>query len=137
MKRTAGFTLFEVLIAIFILVSSVFVLSDLQIKSLFRVLSDKEKIDRVFLVKKELYKLYRKFPKKKKAMVVKLEDPDPDIKITTQEVEIGRKSILKDMKDQIAVFQTEGQWRSGQFDNEIKMLFFVPKPQEDKDKKKK
>ena len=98
MRKNAGFTLFEVLIAMFILVSSVFALSDLQIKTMFQVLSDRERIDRVFLIKRELYKLYRKFPKKKKAQVIKLEEPDPEMKITTQEIEIGKKSILKDIK---------------------------------------
>ena len=59
-----GFTLMEVLIALFILTSSVYVLFDIQIKSVFRTFRDREIIERVFLVKRDCYELFMDTPDK-------------------------------------------------------------------------
>ena len=131
MKFSKGFTIFEVLIAVFILVSSVFVLSDLQIRSSFRVLRDREYIDRVFLVKKDFYHTLIQIPKVGKTQVTSIEDPD--IKVTTVAEEIGKKSALKEMKEKLLMVRSEGVWESGPHTRKLTMLGYLIKPDEEKE----
>jgi hypothetical protein len=131
--KQSGFTLIEVLLAMFILISGVYVLSDLQIRSFFRVLSDREEVERIFLVKKDFYTVFIKGQAKIKKLVTKLEEPD--IKIVTEAVEISGKSSFKSLKKKLQLVQTEGTWKSGPSNRSLKIVGFVLKPEEKEPKK--
>ncbi len=70
MKNKEGFTLLEVLLSLLILVAAVSIISDLQIRLMMRMRSGRENIDRVFLVKKELYDIFLRLPKKEKPIII-------------------------------------------------------------------
>ena len=133
MRVQSGFTIVEVLLAMFILISAIYVLSGLQIRSILRVLRDRDKIDRVFFVKKELYKELYATEKQKKPITTQIEDPE--IKIVTESVSIAKKSGLEDVSEYIQVLRTKGQWKKNGRDNEILMISFIPVPQENEEKK--
>ena len=131
-KQQPGFTIIEVLLAMSILISSVFVLSDLQIRSIFRVMSDREQVDRIFLVKKDLYAVYLDQDKASKPLINKIENPN--ITITTKTVDIVEKSELRTMKKKIHIIQSVGEWKSGPSSRQLIMVALVLKPEEE-DKK--
>lgn len=106
--RSSGFTLIEVLIALGILVSSVFVLSNLQIRLLFRVLKDREQIEKTFLIKNDLYKAFLKPPAQGKPMVTKYQQDA--LSITSERLEIAKNSALLEPKDQLSILKTYGNW---------------------------
>jgi prepilin-type N-terminal cleavage/methylation domain-containing protein len=132
MKNRHGFTLIEVLMAIFILVSSVYVLTDLQIRSLFRVLKDRGEIDRVYLIKKESYTHYLTPPKEEKPITKKIDDPVTNIK--TEIVEINKKSVFHEFKDSINLVKTTGSWKEKMATQEITMMTIVEKSQKEEKK---
>ena len=133
MNHKHGFTLIEVMIAIFILVSSIYVLTDLQIRSLFRVLKDREEVDRVFLVKKDSYTSYITPPKCDKPHITKIEDPAVDIK--TEYVELNKKSVFYEHKDLISLIKTTGTWKQNNVMRNIIMITLVEKQQTEKQQK--
>ena len=136
MKKKQAFTLMEVLIAISILVSTVFVLNDLHIRSMFRVLKDREEIERVFYVKRELYLEYLNPAEAGKRHTAKLENPE--ITITTQAREFASKSPLGPFKDDMLFIESEGSWQSGQKSRFVRLVTLLRKPiDEEEDKKKK
>lgn len=108
--RSHGFTLIEVLIALGILVSSVFVLSSLQIRSLFRILKDRERIEKTFLIKTELYKALIKPPLQGKPIVIN--NKQNMLAITSEKIELQKQSNLIDLKDQLSLIKSSGQWTS-------------------------
>ena len=77
-KSSPAFTLLEVLIAITVLTTSVFILSRLQIKARLRVIQKAEEIERVFFVKKYLYELFLKPPRKDRPRKNHPRKPSPD-----------------------------------------------------------
>ena len=89
MKKFTGFTLAEVLIAVFILTSSVFVLTELQIRSMFRMLKDKDLVERIFLIKRDLYTVFITLPKKENKEV-KNQIEEPEITIISEMKEIDK-----------------------------------------------
>lgn len=135
MKNQHAFTLMEVLIAIVILVSTVFVLNDLQIRSLFRVLKDREEIERVFYVKRELYLEYLNPAEAGKKHTSKLENPD--VTITTQAREFVKKSPLEPFKDDMLFIESEGMWKSGPKSRFVRLVTLLRKPIDEEDDKKK
>src|SRR5277367_5544769 len=132
-RKQPSFTLIEVLLATFVLVSAVYVLSNLQIRSMFRVLSDREEVERVFLVKRDFYSVFIKGKAKIKKAVTKLEEPD--VKIVTDAVDFSGKSSFKSLKNKLQLVQTEGTWKSGPFNRSLKIVGFVLKPEEKEQKK--
>jgi|GEM_PF-4774571 hypothetical protein len=58
MKSTNAFTILEVLIAMSILTGAIFILIQMQMNSLNIISTDRDDIDKVFLMKKELYKFF-------------------------------------------------------------------------------
>jgi len=139
----SGFTIIEVLLAMFILTSSVFVLSQLNMRSLFRVVRDRDEIEKIFLIKKDFNKFIFKLDQKKwptlaKPQVHKLENPE--ITISSYVRDIDKKSSLKKFKDQIYIAQSEGTWKSKERDDTVynaKIVSFVLKPVQEKEKEKK
>jgi Tfp pilus assembly protein PilV len=137
MNKNFGFTFAEVLLSLFVLVVSVYILSDLQFGALKRVNKSVEIIDRIFLIKKELYQLYLTPPTKDK--IFKKVIVNPDLTITAHKQKIDpKKSDLKEFEKEIDIVWTEGNWTSGPYKRSIKMISFVeksqvtPKPQDDK-----
>jgi prepilin-type N-terminal cleavage/methylation domain-containing protein len=132
--RSSGFTLIEVLIALGILVSSVFVLSNLQIRLLFRVLKDRERIEKTFLIKNDLYKAFLKPPDQGKPMVTKYEHDA--LSITSERLEIAKNSALIEPKDQLSILKTYGNWvgDAGQKGSLDMMTILVKKIEKNKKK---
>ena len=135
MRKSRSFTLAEVLIALVILTSSIYVLSGLQFRAGRKVLFSSDEVERVFFVKKQLYNLYLNPPKKDKPLKITVEDPD--IVITAHKREIDKKkSSLKGLEKDIDIIWTTGEWTRGLRTNEIKMISFTKKIKKDKKKEK-
>ena len=126
--KKPGFTLIEVLLAMFILISAVYVLSDLQIRSFFRVLSDREMVEATFLAKKNFYAVFSYQPTKIKKIVIKNEEPE--VKVVTEGVEISEKSSLKSLKNKLQWIQTEGTWKNAGKICSTRMRGLMVRPEE-------
>jgi hypothetical protein len=125
-NKKEGFTLAEVLLSLTILVTSVYTLSRIQIRSSFKVAKNREEIHRVFLIKKELYKLFLNPKVKEKPFVTKLETPLT--KITSHKQEIHKKSELNQFTKEIDIIWAEGEWKYNDNNYSLKMISFAPKP---------
>jgi len=130
MKTKKAFTLIETLFAIGILAVSITILSSLQIRSVLNVLKGKEDIDRIFWVKKALYSIFLDVPQKTKPVIETIENLD--LTISSQVVDIDKKSSLKDFADNIQIIHSEGRWSTDLGARSIKMISFVLKPEEKK-----
>ena len=136
-----GFTFAEVLLALFVLSTSMYLLSNLQFRSLIKVSDSREEIDRVFLIKKALYELFLDSQlKKDKPLVEKHEAPEVVITSYKQAID-KKKSALKDFSDDISISWSEGKWKSGLRDRAAEIISFVfkeksvPKTVEEKEEK--
>jgi len=131
MKQTQAFTLIEVMIALFILATTGFVLSSVQMRSYMRVESNRKNVERVYLIKKELYQLLMSPPKTDKPVVVKLEDPV--LRITSNMVEVPKKSSLHVFNDNLRIIQSQADWKDAGLVRKEKMISFVyQEPEEEK-----
>jgi len=129
-KMNPAFTLMEVLIATVVVASSIYVLSNLHIRSRLKVLRSAEEIERVFFVKKYLYQLYLQPPTKSKPFKATIEKPD--MRITTHKADINpKKSSLRRFAKEIDIIWSEGTWERPGDTPLIKMISFVPKPKQD------
>jgi len=136
MKKRAGFTIIEVFIAMGLLVGAVYTLSDLQIRSLFRVIKDREKIANIFLVKRELYRSYLYPPQDDKGLKSKtITLEKPALTISTEQVQISKKSAFKNMHDKIYLIKSHGRWVRGESKRVIDIFTILPKPKKKKEKK--
>ncbi len=134
MKR-AAFTLFEVILAIGIVVIAVSVVANIQLRSIVHVLHDHDQIEKTFLIKKELYNFFLEPPDQSKKITTKLEDPD--INIITQVINIPPKSSLSPFKKYLKIVQSEGRWKyDGKTTNAV-MITVVPKSEKEREKEKK
>lgn len=133
MKQVSAFTLIEVLIALFILATTGFVLSSVQMRSFMRVKKDQQNIQRIFLIKKELYNLLVTPPESEKPVVQKLENPE--MRMTSGMIEIPKKSSLRSFKDNLRIIQTEADWKDAGLVRKEKMISFLYKEFEEKEKK--
>jgi prepilin-type N-terminal cleavage/methylation domain-containing protein len=137
MKKNAGFTIIEVLIAMGILVGAVYTLSDLQIRSLFRIIKDREKIANIFLVKREIYRTYLYPPRDDKGIkprTITLEKPA--LTIATEPVQISKKSSFKSMHELVFLVKTHGKWVRGDSKRAIDIFTIVPKPKKKEEEKR-
>lgn len=134
MKQAPAFTLIEVMIALFILATTWFVLSSVQMRSYLRVESNRKNVERVYLIKKELYQLLMAPPKSEKPVVLKLEEPS--LRITSNMLEIPKKSSLHTFKDNLRIVQSEADWKDAGRVRKEKMISFVYKEFEDEKEKK-
>jgi len=138
LKNNSGFTLVEVLLAMGILTLAVTTISDLQFRSLFRVLQDREDIERIFLVKREVYKnfwsenLAQRDSIKKEIQTLE----NPELKLTTEILDINPKSSLKAFKDKIKIINTSGEWKSSGKNKKITMVGLVFRPKKEEQEKK-
>lgn len=136
MKQTTAFTLIEVLIALFILATTGFVISSVQVRSFLRVKKDEQNIERIFFIKKELYKLLIDPPSAKKSekiLIEKLEDPE--MKISSRLIKIPKKSSLYAFKDSLRIAQSEAVWKDNGFVRKQKMIGLLHYQTEEDEKK--
>lgn len=122
MNRRTAFTLPEVMIALFILASSMFVLSELQVKSMMQVWAGREDIDRLYTIKKFLYKAYLN-PKKATKSTRSFESPA--MKLTIQPMPVHKKSSLAPYAEYLQVLASEGKWVRGGHERRIPMVSFA------------
>jgi prepilin-type N-terminal cleavage/methylation domain-containing protein len=129
-----GFTLAEVMLALFVLAGSVYILSGLNFRAARKVMVSTEEIDRVFFVKKELYNLYFSYfspiDKEKKELTkpIKVTLDEPDVEITTYKQDIdAKKSDLKKLAKDIEIIWSEGEWKRGVRTHKLKMISFAEK----------
>lgn len=96
MKDQNAFTLFEVLLAIFILTTTVYVLGDLQVRSLMRVLKDRDTLQHLFIIKRELYTRYGKKIVQEKEVSDLKSDEKRDETISVARINVSSKSPIKE-----------------------------------------
>jgi prepilin-type N-terminal cleavage/methylation domain-containing protein len=131
MKSNSGFTFAEVLLALVILATSAFILSDLQFRSYFRVSKYHAEIERIFLIKKALYKMLLTPEQTEKAITKKY--TDPNLKIISHKKEIHKKSSLASFRKDIDILWSEGTWSQDDREASSKMITFALKyPEEEK-----
>lgn len=133
MKTSNGFTLMEVMLAMGVLTMSIFVISEIMLRSLLRIQTNQDNLEKVFLIKREFYLNFIKIPFNEKKVVTKLEDPA--ITFATTIVDIGNKSSLKEYKDLLKIIQTNATWKIENRIKESNMMGFVFKPKEKEAKK--
>lgn len=130
---SSAFTFAEVLLALLVLTSSMYIYSGLQYRALAKVRRSTGQIDRVFFIKKFLYQLYAKPPIADKPLKVTLTDPDTVITAYKQQID-PKKSSLKSFAKEIDIIWSQGTWNEGTDKRSMKMISFVQKI--DKDAKK-
>ena len=133
MIKNHGFTLLEVLLALMVLVSAVYIISNLQSRALFKVLRERNDIEKTFRIKKELYFCLTNPPKEEKKIVNKIESEEAIF--TSQLFNISSKSKLVDMKKMIKIIKTDASWKHNNATHEASMVSFVYKPSKDQEKK--
>lgn len=126
-----GFTIFEVILAMGIMTTSVVLISGMQMRALFRVIDDRDTIEKVFLVKKDLYSSLL-YPISKNKIINKIDEPE--IVITTEVVTIAKKSALERWHDTLKIIRSEGVWKKDQFTRSVTMGSIIFKPEEKKEK---
>ena len=128
MKRSRAFTLIEVMIAMVILVSTVYVMSDLHIRSMFRLMRERDHFLKLFTVKnclmQQLPIIYKDFKPSKNV-------PEDDktatpLTLAVELVESNPKSPLNEiLGQQLALVQATGSWKNGPFDYGIRLICFA------------
>ncbi|MBM3886558.1 prepilin-type N-terminal cleavage/methylation domain-containing protein [Candidatus Dependentiae bacterium] len=135
MKNSRGFTLIEVLVAMAILVSTVYVLSDLHIRSMFRLMRDRDYFLHFFTVKSALMQQFPLVKKDFKPRKEKLDDEG--INLTVALVEPNAKSPVKDiLGNNLALVQVVGSWKQGPFDYDVRLMSVMPREEPLNDDKK-
>ncbi|MDQ5890971.1 MAG: hypothetical protein QG604_845 [Candidatus Dependentiae bacterium] len=125
MKRLrTGFTLMEVMVSLFILSSSMFVLSELQVRSMIRVWQSREDIDRVYVIKKFLYKMYLN-PSDARKTSQKFEEPPMHMVI--EPVEINKKSALAPYAKQLHYLKATAKWARGTSTRTLNLFAIAPR----------
>ena len=133
MKKRSAFTIFEVLLAIGILVFAVSIIARLQMRSLSRMLRDHDDIEKIFLIKKELYTIFLRPPMEVKKTKVTLEDPEMSINIRLQDIQ--KKSKLARFSDSIRLVYCLGTWKYENNPRDSVMVALIPKPEPKKEEK--
>ena len=131
MNHPRGFTLIEVIIAISILTTTIFIISGLMLRSFLRVQENKDDIEKVFIIKRELYENYLKPSKFNRPVINKLENPE--ITITSIFNEINEKSSLKDFKKKLKIVRSDAIWTKDSIIKESSMLSFIFIPEKEED----
>lgn len=128
MCRRAGFTLPEVMLSLFILSSSMFVLSELQVRSMMRVWYGRQDIDRLYLIKKYLYRLSLQPEKARKQSHQFI---DPEMKLIVEPRPIHKKSSLAPFAKELQLLVSEGIWDRGGKERSIGIMTLAPRVQEE------
>ncbi len=144
MKKLSGFTLIEVLLALFIMTAALYVLSDAQIRSVRRVMWNRDEVDRIFLIKKAWLQAFLNPNKKDESKPIIKDLKNPDVKIKTTQTKPTRSLLnktqkdgeAKNIKDPLQMVTSEGEWQSGVFKEKITFVGFIYKKPEEKEDKK-
>lgn len=129
MKQSHGFTLIEVILAMGVLTTTVFVVSGLMLRSFLRVQENRDDIEKVFLVKHELYDNYLKPPQASKSVVKKI--GNPEITITSMLSDINEHSTLKVLNKKLKIVKSDAIWTKDNIIKESSMLSFVSVPEKE------
>ncbi len=136
MKRfVPAFTFFEVILAIGVLVVAVSVVAQIQLRTLLRLEKDQDEVEKIFLIKKELYQQYINPPELPKRIPV-VKEEKPEIDIETQIHSVQPKSPLHIIKDQINVVRSQGRWKLNNVPRTAEMVTFILRSDEQKEKEK-
>ncbi|MDQ5940318.1 MAG: hypothetical protein QG632_44 [Candidatus Dependentiae bacterium] len=119
-----GFTIIEVMISLFILSTTMFVLSELQIRSMLRVWQSREDIDRVYIIKKFLYRMYQS-PADARKTSQKFDDPEMHMII--EPVEINKKSSLAPYAKQLQYLRAIAKWSRGTTQRTLNLFALAPR----------
>jgi len=123
-KRAPAFTIMEVMVALFILSSSLFVLSELQVRSMLRVWQSREDIDRVYVIKKYLYRMFLQ-PENARRTSQRLEEPP--MRLVIEPVEIHKKSSLAPYAKSLQFLQASATWSRGNTERTLYLLALAPR----------
>lgn len=136
MKRLSGFTLIEVMIAMAILTGSIYVLSDLHIRSMFKMMREREQLLKFFVIKNSLVGQLPLIKKKFKAE--KRVSEDTSMTILIDIIEPDKKSLLNDILGKKLVFiKSTGSWKDGPFTRTLEFFSIAQREEEPADAKKK
>ncbi len=119
-----GFTIIEVMISLFILSTTMFVLSELQIRSMLRVWQSREDIDRVYIIKKFLYRMYQS-PADARKTSQKFDEPEMHMII--EPVEINKKSALAPYAKQLQYLRATAKWSRGTTQRTLNLFALAPR----------
>jgi len=120
----SGFTIVEVMISLFILSTSMFVLSELQIRSMLRVWQSREDIDRVYIIKKFLYRMYVR-PADARKTAQKFDDPQMHMSI--EPIEISKKSVLAPYAKSLQYLKATATWSRGTATRTLNLFALAPR----------
>ncbi len=126
MKRRNAFTMFEIILSLFVLSSSVYVLTSLQMRALFRVLKDRDEVEKVFLMKRRLYEVFYKPIEEIKSSKEKLEDAE--VVLNRNFIEISPKSELRDYKKILQLVYVQAEWQRDAIKRDERMVAIIGKP---------
>lgn len=126
-----GFTFIEVMIAMLILTVTVTTLSNLQFRALARIQRNDNALEKRILIKHRLLSFVLDDKKSKQLENMHPQTTKNDeagIKLTTQLVEINKKSSLAPLKDLVYAIQSDGQWDYQGNQCKEKMISFMVRP---------
>lgn len=121
--KSRGFTLIEVMIAMFILATSMFFMSELQVKAMLRVWHGREDIDRLYLIKKYAYRMSFE-PKKARRQSHQFDDPEMNLVI--EPCSIHKKSSLAPFAKQVQFLKSTGHWARGSSSRSLSIVTLIP-----------
>lgn len=119
-----GFTLLEVLISLLILVSAVSIFSSTQLRSVLRILKEKDYLERVFVVKRELINFIEQ-QKEKEKKLLRTDIENPEMRVVSQIIDIDKKSSLKSFADDIKIVKSEGVWNKFGTSYSLPLVTFI------------
>ncbi len=125
MNRRSGFTIVEVMIALFIASTTLFVLSELQLRSMLKVWQSREDIDRVYVVKKFLYRMYLN-PDEIRRTSQKFEEPSMLMRI--EPVPIHKKSSLAPYAKHLQFLKATATWSRGNTTRVLDLYALTSRP---------
>jgi Tfp pilus assembly protein PilV len=125
MKQARAFSLPEVMMALFVLSTTMFVLGQLQMRSMMRVYTAREEADRLYLVKKYLYRMYLS---DKPARKMSQKFDEPYMSLTVEPSAIHKKSSLSAYASDLQMLRARASWQSGVQDRSLTMVTFALQP---------
>lgn len=133
--NSAAFTLVEVLIAMGILTATLFIITNLQSRALYRILFDRDRIENFYGIKRDFLMSWETPPEEGKQKIDLREEGLRKIKYVTQTQEIKKDSSLKEFKKNIKILSSEVTWKDGRDERNLSMVSFVFQPPKKKDEK--
>lgn len=135
MKKQSGFSMFEVIVAMAILTSTVYVLSDLHIRSMYKMIREREQFLKIFLIKNALNEQLPVISKTFKP--IRINDENLSMQIIVNLVEPQKNSLLNELLgNQLSLIKSTGSWKNGPFSYNIELHSFAQREQEPNNDKK-